>query len=166
MKIISKDLVFAEDGKIFRITSKNRRRYYEWAICPECGDKFLRRKDQIKFHLRCCRKCYGLQRSKIFRGKNHHAYKPEMFDRKNGIRLVHTNDDRKKIADYRLKVEEILGRRLKKMEVIHHINGNKLDGRNENLLICDRKYHRWIHDKMSFIYQNLMFDNTKSAKCY
>ena len=64
---------------------------------------------------------------------------------------------RRTVAEHVLIAEGVLGRRLKAGECVHHINGDKADNRRQNLLICDSGYHRWLHARMSFLYQRERF---------
>ena len=46
------------------------------------------------------------------------------------------------------KAEEVLGRKLKTLEVVHHIDRKPQNNINSNLLICSSTYHKWLHCEM------------------
>lgn len=41
--------------------------------------------------------------------------------------------------------ERVLGRKLQPHEHVHHIDMDKTNNQNSNLLICDNSYHKWLH---------------------
>lgn len=58
---------------------------------------------------------------------------------------------------HKFVAETVLGRCLKRDEVVHHINGDQQDDRSSNLLVCSTAYHQWLHGEMSRRYQREHF---------
>ena len=63
---------------------------------------------------------------------------------KNGYNLIYRNG--KHIYEHRFKIEQKIGRELRKEEHVHHKNGNRADNRLNNLLlVSDIAAHRKAH---------------------
>lgn len=53
--------------------------------------------------------------------------------------------DGKKVREHRWLMEQELGRKLLPTEHVHHINGDPLDNRIENLMVLDQNAHIRLH---------------------
>lgn len=67
-------------------------------------------------------------------------YKAIKIEDENGNKTI-------RIDEHRYIMEQHLGRKLQRNEVVHHINGNKLDNRLENLQLMSLSEHSRLHTK-------------------
>lgn len=57
-----------------------------------------------------------------------------------------------------LVMESKLGRRLRRGEKVHHLNGNKQDNRITNLLLTNNREHAHIHSSLNEVAYTLIQD--------
>jgi len=126
--------------------------------CDWCGKQIKRKPVDLKRreHHFCSKKHSALYQSKNHVGeKSSHWKGGRTFQKAVGYYYCRHNG--KDVTEQRIIAEKALGRTLKSNEVVHHINGNKTDNRNCNLLICTKAYHQWLHAKMANLYMQEHF---------
>lgn len=118
--------------------------------CSVCYKEFNIPPQRIKRlngnEIACSRKCMGVLKT----GKSNARYTGQKRIYSNGYVFVPTGIPYKKsIREHILIAEERLGRKLKRGEVVHHIDCDKSNNRFGNLLICTQSYHAFLHQKMA-----------------
>lgn len=114
--------------------------------CDYCGKQITKQysKTVKQAHHFCNRKCMGKWQTK----NNNPDWKDgEAVIRKCGYAYIPVKNGSQK--EHVVIAEWTLGRKLKHRELVHHINMNKTDNRNENLLICTMNYHSSLHARMA-----------------
>ena len=92
------------------------------------------------------------QKKSIKSGTKNHGWKGGVH-KSNGY-LVRTKD-KKKI--HRSIVSRVIGRKLKRSEVVHHIDGDRSNNKNNNLLLCTNSYHAFLHRRMDILNNKPLF---------
>lgn len=83
----------------------------------------------------------------------------------NGYQYFSVNG--KNVREHIQVAEKALGKKLPPKAVVHHVNENKLDNSNANLVICPNdKYHKLIHQRMKALAACGQADWRKCPYCH
>lgn len=96
------------------------------------------------------RRYYYSNKEKVHKRQSHYAHNRYINGKRNKVNIRIRNGYSYWVYDTKQPVhvviaEKILRRKLKKGEIVHHINGDSLNNHHSNLLICSRSYHNWLH---------------------
>lgn len=158
---------------------KGKRRGKVWLICSDCSKESITSIDNYYQYCKkhgkdttYCKKCSAIRvgiksRGKIpyNKGKSYPDRHREKAKNWNGGRYIskdgyymilvesgpnNGNGWKKYRKEHQVIAEQILGRSLYKTEVVHHIDGNKLNNNIENLDIInnDKEHHRLTHTSL------------------
>lgn len=109
-------------------------------ICKGCGKVFYQYPSRTKQGVVCCsNKCRG----KMMTGTLNVGFKRGYQVNSWGYKMIY--HDGKKVYEHRVIMEEYLGRKLTKDEEVHHINGDKMDNRIDNLQLMTKEEHKKMH---------------------
>ena len=107
-----------------------------------------------------CKSCNGKMPRRRLSGVNHPMWRGGRYIRNDGylwVKLLGVNKKYQSMADmngyvaeHRLVMAKQLERCLHSNEVVHHINGIKLDNQMENLELVTRKFHNAMGYKLGY----------------
>jgi hypothetical protein len=150
----------SEFRKGFTPWNKGTRQYTEH-VCEGCGKEF----QLIKGHAGAADRRFCTRACKIasVRGTNHHNWRGGRWQVKSSGYMMNQCPIRKRAyLEHHIIAERVLGRKMKREELVHHLNADKADNDNRNLLICTIGYHRSLERRMSEMWQREHFPNYRT----
>ena len=111
------------------------------------------------------RERWGLPKLKqgLVRGENHASWKGGEYVDKWGYHRVYAPGTGRTFPyanKHTLVMEEKLGRRIERNEVVHHIDGDKLNNDPDNLIVVTRAQHRILHGQLETLAYELIKSGT------
>ena len=139
---------------------------YEVKYCSQRCSGLSKRTRKVENCLNCGiefettrAKCCGDKCAREYRVKSG-SMKKSGYWFENGYKVLYVEGD-KKIKEHINNMEIHIGRKLEKNEVVHHINGNRLDNRIENLKLMTRSEHSSLHRKLEIKSGKQLFGKEK-----
>ncbi len=126
--------------------------------CETCGVECVRPLSATRARRFCSRACrVAIQESRKVYGGYWFVRVPIAERKARHLRPHRKRAHRAWLAEHIVKAERAMGRPFRQGEVVHHINSDRLDNRNANLLVCNRAYHAALHGEMSRRYARETF---------
>lgn len=120
-------------------TPHNKIREHRRDLCPDCKINL-----KVVYSKRCRDCAYAFRRDNVGRRVYKSGY-------------VYEEGGKRPRPEHIVKAEKALGRPLKTGEQVHHIDLNKSNDKNTNLLICTAAYHKWLHHQYALAFARRFF---------
>lgn len=125
--------------------------------CKECRLKWMSRNNRevinVPGHNKGCKKPHLSEYNRVNNPKREWTIETRTQSRKRALKQTESIDQGISYRKYygrhlhRVIAEGKIGRKLTSDEVVHHIDGNKLNNNPENLMVVTKEEHARIHHK-------------------